>query len=438
MSRFIVIVFLFLGFSSCYVSIPINGGSRSSQPSNNRRTAPRNSQPVSVVPQDLEKLKARIKIFHKTADTSRLYFVLDTRKQDYFLLNDKSKYKAEYLMTYEFTRNENGKKTKIDTASLKLVDLQLTPTVKSIFAYVETNLSQPGQYSLKLTIYNMNRSAKFEYYLKFGNTSCAEPENYLLTTTGGVPLLEKNFLNSDGKILQSTKCDKPVELYKITGGIDYPTPPFADDDFASANNYTRQLVSIVPEGNNVFSFSDLEKGIYSLQTSSNSGIVFYHFDSWYPNCSDTSKFYDPLVYICSKTEYQEFVDATEAKEHFEKFWLSRAGDKNYARKAINEYYKRVFEANAEYTSTKEGWRTDRGMVSVIFGKPSHVEKQLNREIWFYKTGMNATLTFTFNKIDNTYSDNDYRLVRELRYKPNWYNAVENWRSGRPFTLVGSY
>jgi GWxTD domain-containing protein len=396
-----------------------------------------NRNQSNPVEQGNEKLGARIKIFHVNSDTSRIYFALDTRAQDYFLLNDQSKYKAEYTLTYEVTKNENGKKIKTDTASLKLVDMQSTPSVKNIVAFVETSLSAQTQYTLKLTIVNLRKTAKFDYYVRFTNTKCDDPENFILTSNEGVPLLEKNFQYNQGKIYQSKKCDKPVELFKITGGESYPTPPFTDGDFAAVNNYTRQLVSIVPEGDNVFSFSNLEKGIYSLQTSSNSGIVFYHFNKWYPKCSDTAKFYDPLVYICSKAEYQEFESATDAKQHFEKFWLTRAGDKNYARKAINEYYKRVFEANLEYTSTCEGWRTDRGMISLIFGKPSHIEKQMNREIWFYKVEMNATLAFTFNKVDNPYSDNDYRLERELRYKSPWYNAVENWRRGIPFNLVGN-
>lgn len=431
MSKFIGIGLFLLTITSCYVSIPIN---------NNRTRPPvnRKSTPIEKeIEQDIEKLNARIKVFHKGNDTSRIYFALETRKQDYFLLNDKSKYKAEYTLTYEIVKNENGKKTKTDTASLKLVDLQPNPSVKSIVAYVETIISSPVQYILKLSIVNMNKTAKFEYYLRFSNLKCEDAENYILMSTKGVPLLEKNFIFSDGKIQQSTKCEKPVELYRIVGGVDYPSPPFADVDFAASNNYTRQLVSIVPEGNNVFSFSDLQKGVYSLQTSEKSGILFYHFNKWYPNCSDTAKFYDPLVFICSKDEYSVFESAGNSKENFEKFWLERAGDKNNARKAINEYYKRVFEANSEYTSTCEGWRTDRGMISIIFGKASHVEKQMNREIWFYKTGMNATITFTFNKIDNDYSDNDYRLERELKYKPQWYNAVENWRRGKPFSLIGN-
>jgi GWxTD domain-containing protein len=435
-SKLFFIGFILLGFSSCYIALSPGSGNRNRNRNRNQIPPPKSNKPKPIE-QNNEKLNARVKIFHLNADTSRIYFALDTRPQDYFLINDRTKYRAEYTLTYEVIKNENGKKIKTDTASLKLVDLQPSPAVKTIVAFVETNLSAQTQYTLKLSIGNMSKSAKFDYYLRFMNTKCEDVENYILTSTDGVPLLEKNFVYNQGKVLQSKKCDKPVELYKIVGGESYPTPPFADGNFASVNNYERQLVSIVPEGNGVFSFSNLEKGIYSLQTSATSGIVFYHFNKWYPKCSDTAKFYDPLVYICSKVEYEEFETAMNAKVQFENFWITKSGDKNYARKAINEYYKRVFDANLEYTSTCEGWRTDRGMVFIIFGKPSHVERQMNREIWFYKVEMNSTLAFTFNKVDNPYSENDYRLDRELKYKPQWYRAVENWRKGIPYNLAGN-
>lgn len=406
---------------------------------------PNNRKPATVQPdQPAEKLTARIKLFHATADTMRIYFILDTRSQDYFLLSDKSKFKAVYTLNYEITRLEKGKKNKTDSLSLQLVDLQSQATANTITAYVETKLPVPDNYSVKLSIVNANRNARYEYYMKFSNMNCTDPENFVLMTMDETPVLDKNFTGSEGQILKSSKCDAPIELYRVNGGVDYPTPPFANEDFGSKNNYDRQLVSIEPFANGV-KFTNLEKGIYFLKTSDKSGIVFYHFTKWYPNCNDTAAFYEPLIYLCSRSEFEELGSGDNAREKFEKFWLDRAYDektsekyiKQNARKAINEYYKRVFAANAEYTSTNEGWKTDRGMISIIFGKPSYVERGLNREIWYYKTTFNATLTFTFDKIDNPYSDNDYRLQRDINYKSQWYNALDNWRRAKPFNLIGN-
>lgn len=417
---------------SCYMPGRVN------RPNPDRR--PSNVQPD----QPAEKLMARIKLFHTTADSMRIYFILDTRPQDYFLLSDKSKFKAVYTLNYEVTRLEKGKKTKTDSLSLQLVDFQSQANATVITAYVETKLPVPDQYSIKLSIVNSNRNARYEYYARFANINCTDPENFVLMTMDETPVLDKNFTDPNGKILKSARCQNPFELYRIKGGVDYPSPPFANDDFASKNNYERELVSIALEGSSAAVFTNLTKGVYFLKTSESAGVVFYHFTKWYPNCSDTAGFYDPLIYLCSRAEFEE-LGSGDTRAKFEKFWLDRASAENStekytkqnARKAINEYYRRVFAANAEYTSTNEGWKTDRGMISIIFGKPNYIERGLNREIWHYRTTFNATLNFTFDKIDNPYSDNDYRLQRDINYKAQWYNALDNWRKAKPFSLNGN-
>jgi GWxTD domain-containing protein len=428
---FIAIIFV-TALASCYTPGRVN------RPNPDRR--PKNVQPD----QPAEKLTARIKLFHSNADTMRIYFILDTRSQDYFLLNDKSKFKAVYTLNYEITRLEKNKKTKTDSLSLQLVDVQSQAKANVITAYVETKLPVPDNYSIKLSVMNSNKNARYEYFMKFSNLNCTDPENYILMTMDETPVLDKNFTESSGQVLKSAKCDAPIELYKIIGGVDYPTPPFAADDFASKNNYDRQLASIDPTPNGA-KFTNLDKGIYFLKTNENSGIVFYHFTKWYPNCTDTSGFYDPLIYLCSRAEYEELGSGENTRQKFEKWWLDRAHDetrtetytKQNARRAIKEYYKRVFAANAEYTSTSEGWKTDRGMIAIVFGKPNYIDHGINREVWHYKTTFNATLTFTFDKVDNPYSDNDYHLQRDINFKAQWYNALDNWRRAKPFNLNGN-
>lgn len=384
----------------------------------------------------VEKLNAKVKVFNTGDDSTRFYFELNTRPQDYYFLSDKSKLKAEYKLNFELFRTDPGKKTKVDSASLKLVDLQLTAGAKKIKAYFDCKAEKNALFAISVSIVNANNNAGYSTYLKFSKRNCVDPENYVIMNDQGQPLMERNLPESSGQVFVSKMCTERVRLLKIIGAIEYPKPPFANDDFASENNYKSEEVTLNPSGQYGFTFGNLEKGAYTLQTSPTSGIMFYHFNSWYPYSKDTSGFYEPLIYITSQDEFRELQNSANSKDKFEEFWLTRAGTKAAARKCINEYYKRVFEANTDYTSVTEGWRTDRGMIYIVFGKPTYTEKQLNKEIWIYRTAFNATLSFSFFKVDNPYSDNDYHLERENIYKPQWYNALENWRGGRPFTLTG--
>ena len=70
-----------------------------------------------------------------------------------------------------------------------------------------------------------------------------------------------------------------------------------------------------------------------------------------------------------------------------------------ARELIRIYYNRVFFSNYYFTSSKEGWKTDRGMIYVVYGQPHALYKSTNQEKWiYYNKSKSYTITFIFNKI----------------------------------------
>ncbi|HCA83184.1 MAG TPA: GWxTD domain-containing protein, partial [Flavobacteriales bacterium] len=80
-----------------------------------------------------------------------------------------------------------------------------------------------------------------------------------------------------------------------------------------------------------------------------------------------------------------------------------------------------------------GWKTDRGMIYLIFGEPAFIDRTTDSETWIYGDRFStASLRFNFLKIQNPFSDNDFLLQRMPVYKPEWYKAVDVWRSGRVY------
>jgi GWxTD domain-containing protein len=80
---------------------------------------------------------------------------------------------------------------------------------------------------------------------------------------------------------------------------------------------------------------------------------------------------------------------------------------------MNEYYYRVNVANQRFSGHREGWRSDRGMVYIIYGEPDAVEEH-NMEIdakpymiWYYYS-VNRTFIF----VDRT-GFGDYQLSEPL-------------------------
>ncbi len=117
----------------------------------------------------------------------------------------------------------------------------------------------------------------------------------------------------------------------------------------------------------------------------------------------------------------------------ERFWIDAAGDRERAREAIRIYYGRVETANRFFTSVVEGWRSDRGLVNIIFGTPTSIYKSDLSETWIYGEENNLmSLTFTFVKGKSAFSDNDLVLNRDPLLKGAWYRNVESWRNGRVY------
>lgn len=122
---------------------------------------------------------------------------------------------------------------------------------------------------------------------------------------------------------------------------------------------------------------------------------------------------EQLKYIASPAEIKNMRKAQEEekKNLFVQFWQKRDPTPNTPENELmNEYYKRVNYANAHFTGFLEGWRTDMGMVFILFGPPSDIERhpyELSTkpyEVWYYYE-INRTFVF----VDET-GFGDYRLV----------------------------
>ncbi len=95
--------------------------------------------------------------------------------------------------------------------------------------------------------------------------------------------------------------------------------------------------------------------------------------------SDLNKSIKQLRYVANQEEI-DFIEAgstiEEKQIRFEQFWKKLDPTPNTDRnEAFEEYYSRVDYANKNFRSYVEGWRTDKGMVFIIFGKPYNIERQ---------------------------------------------------------------
>jgi GWxTD domain-containing protein len=175
------------------------------------------------------------------------------------------------------------------------------------------------------------------------------------------------------------------------------------------------------------------EGLYFFveDTTDQSGIGILVGDIRYPKLTRPERLVKPLLYMSTGTEIAELNAAKEAKKALDRYWLSlMSGNEEVARRAIRAYYSRVEEANQLFTTYKEGWKTDKGMIYIVLGAPDRVQRSRDREVWVYNKRSNLSeVNFTFNRKQNQFVDDHYELVRYIEYQPIWYPVIEAWRTG---------
>ena len=132
---------------------------------------------------------------------------------------------------------------------------------------------------------------------------------------------------------------------------------------------------------------------------------------------DIDEAIEQLVYIASPSEMDYINDGKtkdEKIERFREFWKKKdpvpSTEEN---EVFNEYYKRVAIANASFSHYVKGWKSDRGMVLIILGRPNNIERHPFEvdskpyEVWDYYQ-LNQRFVF----VDET-GFGDYRLVTPL-------------------------
>jgi GWxTD domain-containing protein len=177
------------------------------------------------------------------------------------------------------------------------------------------------------------------------------------------------------------------------------------------------------------------EGIYHFQldTAIDEGLSIFNFGESFPKMKKPKQLIGPIAYLATSAEYDDLKKATNQKLAFDNFWLNKTNNIEEARELIRIYFNRVYFANYYFTSYKPGWKTDRGMVYIIYGPPQTLYRSDNQEKWiYYRKSVTSSITFTFNYEPSPYATNNYILQRSDSHEWHWREAIDTWRSGKVF------
>ncbi len=273
------------------------------------------------------------------------------------------------------------------------------------------------------------------YLVASVTTSGAEkPFIYFTGLEPNFPETNPLLINGDPVVNKYVKTNSSLTIpadgsYYVSRYDDtFPTAPLPfSEALGKVSKGMKVDSTFVVSGNVDFSLS---AGLYLIQrdTLAPEGVAIRAEDD-YPRYSKLRNVGGPLIYICTSQEYERIRQAGGDKPAFDKVILSITKDAERAKTLMRSYFRRVEYANEFFTSYKEGWKTDRGMIYIIFGLPDEVYRSGERESWTYRNSQ-YKVTFDFARSPSLFDPNNFVLLRERKYKDIWYEVIDLWRNAR--------
>ena len=370
------------------------------------------------------------KVYHSADSVSTVYFAIKQSK----LLYTKSGNKFEGKVKIRcFLFDDFDSKVPADTATFYYTFNELADTNNWVGNSFPIKAKKGKQYVAQFIFYDVNRKVYNNTLLPIDKQNVFSADYFLLRSFPDSAIIFEPYLakNQIFTIHIANTAIQKLNLKYFAAEILPARPPFGGD--AQQNLKADTVLTIEMACGQSGPQQLVSQGLYILcvDTISTFGLPITRTYDTYPQLTTAADVLKPLRYLTAKDEYAKLEKAENVKKEVDDFWLRAAGTATSARNVLKNYYTGVSFANRFFTTTREGWKTDRGMVYCIFGQPFSVYRSGNTETWLYGNGNTPfTPTFVFVKQPDGLTGYDYYLRRSDVFKPIWYDALENWRNGR--------
>ncbi len=249
-----------------------------------------------------------------------------------------------------------------------------------------------------------------------------------------IPNISRNIIGTDSTL------QTYIEIYSTNTEDQNISVEYSIIDPLRKTIFYHKYDHIINEGKNqiISKLSDvkIDLGSYMLNVTitDEDGLKIHSFDKQFfsrwlglpVNIVDLDKAVEQMVYIATPDELNNIQKAETPNEKLKRFleyWKAKdPSPNNDENEMFTEYYRRVKFSDDNFSSYREGWKSDRGMVFIILGAPNNVDRHPFEyyskpyEVWEYYS-INRRFVF----VDET-GFGDYRLTTPLtgdlfRYRP---------------------
>lgn len=301
----------------------------------------------------------------------------------------------------------------------------------------DLTLADTTDYMLDIGFIEINSGKTYRTFYNIEHSKKVNSNDFLPLKKNG-KILFSRYLKADDTIYFKVKSGIPntlrVAYFKDEANPASPPYSYLSKDYVYSKPDSVKIIKICDTC--YFSLKTNNTIVRIFYDSVMYGITLYNFTDNYPDLRNVNELLQPLRLLTSNKEYSQLSSILDKKEALDKFWLEVSNSPERAKELIRVFYTRVMLANKYFTSYTQGWKTDRGMIYILFGLPNSIYKSPELEQWVYGNPASPkSLVFTFYKKQNDISNNHFVVERNEFYKIPWLQAIDTWRNGRIFTIV---
>ncbi len=378
-------------------------------------------------------------IYHENNNYSVLYIRAYPTELRFNEANEQAEYRALLRLKYELVRlDENGQEdVLVDSASVVYKLLRRDEQSSAFFASLTIPVRQGQRYLLSLETRDLNRGSLGQEYLYVDKRNAYSAQNFkVISMYSGYPKFMRFFL--PGERFNVRYRDRSVDsIYVKYFNIDseLPRPPIT-----ATSDYT---MSYTPDTSFIFPLVDTasynlrREGMYQIQIDPerDEGLALLNFGGSFPEVRTPDELMEPLFYLTTLAEYRDLRRKPNRKLAVDDFWLKTGNNMEKSRELLRIYYNRVVYSNLYFTSNKEGWKTDQGMIFILFGPPNRIQMTGTGENWFYfARRKNKAVEFKFNRVHDAFSIQNLVWDQSTDSRVYWNEAVRSWRNGKVYSM----
>jgi len=377
-------------------------------------------------------------VFHEDDDFSVIYIRAYPGEMRFSQANEDSEYRALLQIKYRLIMldDQRSEGMNIDSATVVYKMVKGDEKRPAFFASLKIPIKSGYKYLLRIQARDMNRGSIGLEYLYVDKVNPYSAQNFkVVSLFSGYPKFMRFFLPGEKFNVEYRGMGADslyVDYYRLSSEL--PRPPIT-----ASSDYT---LNYHPDTSFVFPLIDTihydlrREGMYFVRVDPEheEGLTLFNFGSAFPRVRTPKDLMEPLFYLATLAEYRDLRKEQNMKLAVDNFWLKIGNSMERSRELIRVYYNRVTYSNLYFTSNKEGWKTDQGMIFILFGPPSRIRMTATGETWYYFTRRRGNpVEFRFDRTPDGFANQILEWVKTTDSQMYWNEAVRSWRNGKVYS-----